>query len=234
MCSNFKLINSVIANNKSSMFGGGIVASSSYPVLTNVIVKDNIAEGTGGGFYLASSNPRLINVTIAENAANYNGGGIALTFSLAVFDSTNRCNIYSNHAARGSDIDFYNFDEGNSNIVLFADTFTVKDPTDYHVYRIDKFNILHGKITQSNKDLYVSPLGNNDNSGESLTQSLRTISHALSKIEADSANPRTVYLSEGIYNPSATGEHYPLNMVDYVSLKGKTSDSVILDADGKS
>jgi hypothetical protein len=232
--SNFKLVNSVIANNMSSYMGGGVHAGNSYPVFENVIVKENFATASGGGFYFASSTPKFKNVTIAENVALYNGGGISLTFSWAVFDSVNLCNIYLNHAGRGNDIDYFDFDEGNSGIILFADTFTVKNPTDYHLYRIDKFNILHGKIDQSNMDLYVNPSGNDANSGESSSQPLRTISHALSKIEAGSVNHHTIYITNGIYSPSSKGEHFPLKMVDYVSLKGEISDSVILDADGKS
>jgi hypothetical protein len=232
--SRFKLVNSLIADNTSSVFGGGIYLSASYPILSNVTIRDNFAEGSGGGCVFSSSVPQLKNVTISENTAHYNGGGISMQFSSAVFDSIKRCNIYLNHAGRGSDIDFFDFEEGNANIILFADTFTVKYPTDYHVYRIDKFNILHGKLDQSKKDLYVSPYGTNDNSGESPSEPLRTISHALSMIEADSMNPRTIHISDGEYSPSETGDHFPLNMVDYVSLKGENSDKVILNARGKS
>ena len=229
--SKFRLVNSVIANNNASTFGGGIHTLDSYPVLSNVVIKENTAEGSGGGCIFYSSVPQLRNVTVTENTAYYNGGGISLQFSSAIFDSVNRCNIYLNHAGRGSDIDFFNFDEDNAGIILFADTFTVKNPTDYHVYRIDKFDILHGKLGQSNRDLYVSPVGSNDNSGESLSEPLRTISHALSRIVPDSSNPRTIHISGGAYSPSKTGEHLPLNMVDFVSLTGDNTENVILDAE---
>ena len=229
-----RLINSVVANNKSNLFGGGIFVDGSNPLLSNVIIKDNIAEGSGGGCSFYSTVPYLTNVTITGNRAYYNGGGISLNFSSVVFDSVKRCNIYMNYAGRGSEIDFFNFDEGNADITVFADTFTVKNPTDYHAYRIDKFDILHGKLNQSSKDLFVSPIGNNDNSGETLSEPLRSISTALSKIKADSLNPRTIYLAEGKYSPSETGEHFPLNMANYISLKGEDSISVILDAEGVS
>jgi len=225
------IINSIITNNK-SLFGGGLLTLGSYPVLSNVIIKENIADGSGGGCSFYSSVPHLKRVTLTDNIAYYNGGGISLNFSSAIFDSVERCNIYMNYAGRGSELDFFDFDEGNADIIIFADTFTVKNPTDYHAYRIDRFDIFHGKLNQSSKDLFVSPVGNNNNSGESISEPLRSITIALSKIKADSINPQTIFLAEGKYSPSETGEHFPLNMADYISLKGQNSSGVILDADG--
>lgn len=228
--SKFRLVNTVIADNESSDFGGGVFVSDSSPVLSDVVVKDNHAGGSGGGCIFYSSGPRLENVTVRGNTACYNGGGIALHFSSAVFDSIRRCNIYMNHAGRGSDIEYFTLDEGNAGFTVFADTFTVKNPTDFHVYRIDRFSILNGKLNQSNADLYVSPAGTADNSGESPSEPLGAISHALSKIRADRMNPRTIHIFEGVYGPSQPGEFFPLNMVDYVSLKGENGGKVVLDA----
>lgn len=226
------IINSIITNNKSLVSGGGLSSLSSNPILSNVIIRGNISDGSGGGCSFYSSVPHLKRVTLTDNIAYYNGGGISLNFSSAIFDSAERCNIYMNYAGRGSEIDFFNFDEGNSDINVFADTFTVKNPTDYHAYRIDRFDILHGILSQSSRDLFVNPIGDNDNSGETFSEPLLSISFALSKIKADSINPRTIYLADGKYSPSETGEHFPLNMAYYISLKGEDSSSVILDAEG--
>lgn len=232
--SNFKLANSTITNNISDVMGGGIQLDNSYPIFDTVIIEENLAKGSGGGCSTSSSVPYFKNVTIAKNIAYYNGGGISLQFSSAIFDSVERCNIYYNHAGRGSDIDFFNFDEDNASLKLFADTFTVINPTDYHLYRIDKFDILNGKINQTSNNLYVSPSGSDNNTGTSIDQPLKSISLALSKILADSLNPRTIFLAEGIYTPSGYIECFPLNMVDYVSIEGDTAENVLLDAKGLS
>ena len=229
--SKLKLFNSVIKNNRAELYGGGLHALDSYPLIENVIIAGNIAEGSGGGCIFYSSKPHFKNVTVKKNVAYYVSGGVGLHFSDAVFDSVKRCNIYQNYAGRGCDVDYFNLDEGNSGITLYADTFTVINPTNYHVSRLNKFNILHGKVQQSNSDLYISLSGFDENSGESPGMPLRTISYALSKIYADSLNPRCIYIDAGVYNRSQ-GEYFPLNMVDYVSLKGVSADSVILDAEG--
>jgi len=229
--SKLKLVNSIITNNRAELYGGGLHASDSSPLIENVIIAGNIAEGSGGGCIFYSSKPHFKNVTVKKNAAYYNCGGIGIYFSDAIFDSVKRCNIYQNYAGRGCDVDYFNLDEGNSDITLYADTFTVINPTNYHVSRLNKFNILHGKIQQSNTDLYINLSGSDENSGESPDKPLRTISYALSKIYADSLNPHSIYISAGVYTRSQ-GEYFPLNVVDYASLKGVSADSVILDAEG--
>jgi len=203
--SKMKLLNSVITENRAELFGGGLHGSESFPLLSNVVITSNIAEGSAGGCIFYSSRPYLKSVTVKKNVAYYVCGGVGLHFSNAVFDSVERCNIYQNYAGRGCDIDYFNLDEGSSGITLYADTFTVINPTDYHAYRINKFDILHGKIQQSNADLYVSLSGSDDNSGESPDMPLRTISYALSKIYADSLNPHCIYIAAGVYTRSQGG-----------------------------
>jgi hypothetical protein len=65
-----------------------------------------------------------------------------------------------------------------------------------------------------------------------MNEPLKTISFALTKILADSMNPRTVYLDSGLYSPATTGENYPLSMRDYVSIKAEldTGGLAVLDA----
>ena len=78
-----------------------------------------------------------------------------------MFDAINRCNIYFNNAFQGNDL------YSNSLMVVVVDTFTVLYPTDYHAYPTENFsfNILNGKVEQVAADIYVSPDGDNTNSG---------------------------------------------------------------------
>ncbi|MCF7920063.1 MAG: T9SS type A sorting domain-containing protein [Candidatus Cloacimonetes bacterium] len=229
------LENVLIMNNSANLFGGGIYLSwDSSPTLENVIIADNIAEyGAGGGIFCSEeSNPSLLNVTIRNNSANYGGGGIFCEFdSVPVFSSENRCDIYLNNVNnRGSGSDIYSTEPIN----VIVDTFTVMNPTDFHAAPLENFifNILNGVQDQVNSDLYVSPEGDNGNNGLSAEEPLKTIQYACSVIQADSLNFHTIYLSEGIYSPSANGEFFPVNLPDNVSLTGENEENVILDGEG--
>jgi hypothetical protein len=170
----------------------------------------------------------LSNVTITGNSAS-KGGGINGSSSV-IFDSINRCNIYLNHANQGNDL------YGSSEVVV--DTFTVVSPTEFFASPIEyfSFDILNGftEIEQVEADLYVSPAGDNTNSGLTEEVPLKTIGHALSKILADSLHPHTIYLLEGIYSHSSNEELFPIYLMDNISLSGESQSEVILDAEGQS
>jgi len=219
-------------------FGGGIYCADSSPTLVNVTINGNTSFD-GGGIYCEHSNPSLVNVTVTGNTARTGyfgygtGGGIYCEDSSPRFDSENRSNIYLNYAESfGNDLCAYN----SFTVHVVLDTFTVMNPTDYHAFPMGNFSfdILHAKVEQVNSDLYVSPDGNDANSGQSPSKPLRTIFVALSKILADTLHAHTIYLAGGVYSPSTNGEHFPLDMVSYVSLSGESRDGVILDAEGQS
>jgi hypothetical protein len=186
----------------------------------------------GGGIYLANSSPKLINVTITENKAE-RGGGIHFGMgsrgyfcpsdngSKPVFDNNNRCNIYLNYAPDGSDLAGV-----DSSINVVVDTFTVLNPTDFHATPFNNysFDIMNSKIEHTNSDLYVSPFGNNNNSGLSLDEPQRTILSAFVKISADSLNPRTIYLADGVYLED-------IWFKDYVSVVGESKSGVIIGSE---
>ena len=231
-CSND--VNFVIENltiqNGSTDYGGGIYCESSSPTLTNVTITGNSASIRGGGIWVKNSNLCLSKVTITGNSASDYGGGIYFSWNSSVtFDSVNRCNIFLNNTG------FVGYDLYSGSIInVVVDTFTVMHPTDYYAYPSENFtfDILNFVVEQAEADLYVDPLGNNDNSGLSQDEPLQTITCALSLIYADSLNPHTIYLAEGTYSPSTTGENYPLYCISYVSLSGAAEETTILDAEG--
>ena len=231
--STISLTNVTITDN-SSKIGGGVCCYYSNPSFTNVMLADNSAENYGGGIYCESSNPSFTNVKIANNVALLGGGGIYLNNnSIPVFSSENRCNIYLNNTNnRGNGSDIYSFSSYNINVIV--DTFTVINPTEFHAAPRENFtfDILHGLQDQVNADLYVSPEGDNDNNGLTIDAPLQTIQYACSVILADSLNPHTIHLAEGIYSPSINGEFFPINIPDYVTLSGISERGVILDAEG--
>ena len=82
-------------------------------------------------------------------------------------------------------------------------------------------------------DVYVSPDGNDGNSGLSTDSALRTITTAIIRIAPTGLNPRTIFLSDGTYSPSTNGESYPLNWKSYLSLAGAAEELTILDAENQ-
>ncbi|MCK4359508.1 MAG: DUF1565 domain-containing protein, partial [Candidatus Cloacimonetes bacterium] len=164
-----------------------------------------------------------------ENIAGDKGGGISCSDnSTPNFNTENRCNIFLNYAGLGNDLYMSSF------INVIVDTFTVLQPDEHFAYPINNFtfDILNNKVEQVNQDLYVCPTGSNNNSGLSPEEPLLTISYALAKIIPDSTNPHTIYLADGTYSPSQTGEFFPINCKSYVSLMGENELSTILNCEG--
>jgi hypothetical protein len=256
------LMDVTLDGNIASDEGGGFYCAGSDPELLNVSITNNQTNGSGskgGGFYCANTNSELLNVTITNNHANgdgskgggiycstgsnlslefvditnnlaMNGGGVFCAQSDIVFHNTNRCNIFFNEAIYGSDL----YSETLMEVVV--DTFTVLYPNCYYANPFGNFTfaILHGKIEQVEADLYVSPEGDNTNSGLTSDDPLKTIRHANSIILADNLHPHTFYLLEGTYSPSSNGESFPVNVVDYISITGESESSVIIDCENLS
>ena len=207
--------------------GGGIFCINSQTTLKNCIIKDNLSE-FGAGICLYYTTINMNDLCIFNNHAISWAGGIGFNNAYANFDQIKRCNIYLNYAGDGSDLRAFN---NNNSMTAFIDTFTVAEPNDYYVAPIDKFvfDIQNSKIELLNYDLYVSPQGNNNNSGLNPSEPLQTISWAVTKIKSDSINNNTIYLSSGTYSPITTNEMFPLNCKDYVSIIGENRDNTILD-----
>ena len=209
--------------------GGGLLVWDSNPELIDVFISGNFAN-SGAGICCRESNPILENVTVSYNIAEYSGGGIyCVENSIPVFDNDNRCNIYLNNAFSGNDL----YTTEITNVIV--DTFTVMNPTGYHACPINNFtfDILHGMLPQVNADLYVSPEGDDSNTGLSWDDPLKTVTSSISRIQADSLNLHTIFLSAGTFGPGTTGEFLPIHCISYVSLQGMGIDETIIDADNE-
>ena len=224
------LFDSVKVFGNSAFYGGGVgCLPNAMPTLKNVFITSNTAE-YGGGMSCTNSNSGLLtNDFISGNTASRQGGGIFFDGQFSVFDSINRCNIYFNEAPEGRDL------YSATKIKVVADTFSVLHPTAYYAEPIDNFtfNILHGKIAQADADLYVSPAGNNANSGITAGKPLKTIQHANAIMRADSSHHYRIHLADGRYSPYTNNEPFPLKIINYIDLQGTDANNVILDAEGK-
>jgi PKD repeat protein len=201
----------------------------------NIFNNGNIFDdnSTGGGISIGqgTSTITLNNVNIFHNFAK-KGGGIYIHGGSGeiIFSETEKCNIYENYATSGG-TDIWNEDQSDQIVVL--DTFTVATPTDYYAHPIGNitFDIENNSVDPIVGDIYVDPTGSNDNSGNSPGSPYKTISYAMLSAFANSSNPGTIHLADGIYSPSTNGEYFPLGGKDYVSISGTSQIGTILNGD---
>ena len=217
--------------------GGAIIALYTTVDIFNCIITDNHAQGYGGGIYYNHSTGYLSNTTIKNNHAYGRGGGLLLLNSSINFDPVNKCNIYLNFAARGTDI--YKLGDECGPLHVVVDTFTVINPDYYYLYsdfgfgipeEDISFDINTEKAQSVTEDLFVAVNGNNQNSGLTPNEPLRDISYALLKMISDSITPDTIHVANGVYTLSS-GEKFPLSLKRDVSITGQNRDSTILDAE---
>ena len=219
-----EIINVSLSYNEANFDGGGVYTTQySHPTLTNCIISNNIAGNRGGGIRPGST-VYLESVTIKENYAE-SGGGIYLYNNSSInFNEVNRCNIYSNYAIFGNDL------YASTACTIVVDTFTVMEPTQYHAWleTFFTFDILNCFLEQTTSDLYVSPLGDDNNSGLSWTSPLKTIRRAFTKIISSSINNGTIHLGPGTYCPSTENEYFPLPaMITCLTLEGSGPETII-------
>jgi hypothetical protein len=218
--------------------GGGIFMDDSKVNVRSCIIVNNFGWN-GGGICAWSSMLSLYNNDIYNNWAVSHGGGIRTGATDVYFDSIQLNNVYLNYSAAGSDIAI----SYNDNVTkIWLDSGTVEDPDRYYIGKFSDWaihmdrppiSVLHGKIGQVNADLYVDPSGDDENSGLSANEPLKTISFALLKIASDSISPKTVHVADGVYSNSLTGEHTPLQLKNYVNLIGHSRETSIIDCENK-
>jgi len=127
-------------------------------------------------------------------------------------------------------------------LLLTSTTFIDENPLEgIHYYSVSSFysdgseylipyevRVIYGN------SLYVSPNGSDSSSGASFGEPLLTINYAISVLTPDSLNHKTIFLSEGVFSPSTTGEVFPLEWKNYISLKGISEETTILDGENQS
>jgi hypothetical protein len=224
-----------------SNHGGGIYSKEVSLILRkNVIQYNNAANG--GGLYLKQD----VYVLLTCNVIRYNnalkGGGIYVAGCNDISYNTENLNsIYLNYAGLANDL-FLSYYSPFQEIIL--DTFTVAEPEEgyYYIYPASggagipqpglfSIELQHGKIEQANQDLFVSPDGDNNNSGISADEPLQTIAYALAKIHSDSTMQKTIHIANGTYSVSQNNQIFPLHLKSYIDLVGESRENTILDAE---
>ena len=208
--------------------GGGIKISDSHISIISNNIRFNRAD-SGGGCHFKESTIFLSKNNICKNHSIYLGGGIRISINANItFDEENFNNIYLNTSSRGNDI----FLQTTTNIIL--DKFTIAEPDIEFIGRYEAtytFSCQQAAIEQVPYDLYVNTNGNDENSGLTPDDPLKTIAFANLLIKADSLNPRTIHVSDGVYSTSLTDECLPINLKSYVSIIGESEENTIIDGD---
>jgi hypothetical protein len=237
--SNPTINNNIITDNTlslgSEVRGGGIYCNWSNPVIDDNIISNNSALGVsafGGGIYCRHSDPIITKNQLTGNSAVAKGGGIYLENSNPVIGgSMGNGNLFQgNIALTGADL----YSEGAQNTVNAQyNTFNIYPLSTYYVRPIEDFDLSNGTGLNQPiiQDVYVSPLGSNQNDGLTPQTPFLNVQFALSRLLPSPLNMLNIHLAPGTYSPSSTNEMYPLSMLSYVSLQGSGSDSSILDAE---
>lgn len=218
--------------------GGGIYLKLySQAIVNNCIIRNCIAQSGGGISVSSNSNLLLSNVKIFDNQALTLGGGIAFDESDAlIFDPVSLCSVYNNSATRGMDISFtFHYETQNSyNIHLLRGSSVLSEPDGYFIGARNcnvTLDIQEGFISQIDSDLYVSPNGDDANTGLSVESPFKSIVYAMQKIASNPENPRTIHLAEGIYSNSDNNQLFPAGVKSHVRVIGAGMDDTVIDCE---
>ncbi len=216
-----------------SLGGGIMIEYGANTLIANCLIKENFANGGGGVSVFYSQNIYFKGNTIISNRGIFYGGGISVAGNELnlEFNNVYLNNIYLNYAPTGSEINIP-FLQNPVEIVL--DTFIVANPDYFHITCPDTlytFSCLNSAIEEIDQDLYVSPDGDDNNSGLTPQEPLQTLAWAQTIIKRNDSNPHTIHLAEGTYSPSLNNQILPLNVKHGVLFKGVSQELTILDAE---
>jgi len=210
--------------------------------LINCIIEHNRAV-TGGGIFIEGGQVYLEGNTFRYNNAEMYGGGLIsgnLTTDLA-FAEDNRNNFYYNNAITGDDI-FNSLENNGLPTDIVVDTFTVMEPYNHEFYQGEgnydnqnyetRFDMLHPMRERVYTDMYISPDGDDENSGITPDEPMQTLNRVLHFITGSEDNPLTIHLANGIYSTELNDQHFPINLRSYVSIIGESVENTIIELNG--
>lgn len=222
-CDQFVVDNNIIQYNSSSS-GGGLYIFHSSGILSANVIRYNITtdRGFAGG------------LTIAKNSSMYPGD------PTVVIDPIRRNDVYFNTGQVATDIMFFDYESYH----VPLNRFTVAQPNDYFIrlklrsFLIESqsfdmtYDIREAMIEEVNADVYVSTNGDDNNSGLSPDQALKTLFQAVLRVKGDSLHQRTIFVEPGVYSYEEGVSLLPLKLKSYVNIVGMNG-SFTIDAANK-
>jgi len=230
--------------NRPERSGGAILIFKAYPtIMYNRFMNNGFSHDTGG------NNPTNIEVANGGAIGHYSSEDVEFDedrnnsrrnrhSSRDIPEELNIQNNYFENNSSGDGKNFYSRGyEGSIDVSysIFDDIdcasnsvnkFVLKSRNDYAEYIQ---NEISGNCIEGNS-FYVSVDGNNNNPGTE-SDPLKTIGHALSLVRDDSTITTSIYVGEGVFSPSTTGEKFPIVLPDNVHLVGVSRETSILDAE---
>jgi predicted outer membrane repeat protein len=229
LCS-FNLTNVIVSDNSTDWSGGGMVSVEGRGTEFNdCLFVGNSAELDCGGIAILLDFAVTFNGTIIkDNISGGRGCGIYITSSPVSFSSENLSSIFNNSGSSAKDI---LLEDCNFPVEVNLDTFSVNIPTELYASPIDSliFDIQTSMFELADADLFVSPEGNNLNSGLTADDPLKTITCALEKI---TGSGHTIYLAEGEYSGDDPDENFPLSLSRDLSICGDPDNPTIINGNG--
>ena len=217
--------------------GGGILVDDQSTLnITNCMIKKNYASSGGGIFISDYSIINISGTSIFKNYVFSIGGGIVVSDnSQMIFDADNRCNIYDNFGSSGLDIYLACCEYLN----VIVDTFSILNPTRYFANFTEStiypntytFDILNYSLEQINHALYVSMFGDDNNSGLSPDDPMKTINLAIRKVISDSLEPKTIYIESGFYAEGLNNLYFAIGGKSFINIIGENMETTIIDGE---
>ena len=179
--------------------GGIYVRDNSSINILNCKIT-NCIGWSAGGIYFRGNDFYMSNTQVFSNYGYNTVGGVYISGSYAdsvVFDNINFNSVYNNTSWSTMDMLLASLNEPVQ-VSLHTFSIILTEPDGFFVRCYDNNNITFS--TQNayfniiNQDVYVSPNGNDLNSGLSPLEPLKTIVYAVKLIASDSLNPKTIHL----------------------------------------
>jgi hypothetical protein len=193
--------------------GGGIAVMNGLARIWRNFITDNAAQsGTGGGIYLSASGRAVIGGSADTGNDLY--GNRAGNFGKALGSAPRSDKIEARH----------NFFGGKPEVVL------VDNPS---IFDVSAFRYVTITIPANSRQFYLSPKGDDANSGITTDSPWRTLTAAARKFFTEPGDSVRLHLQNGIYSANATGERFPWRVPNRVTLIGQHADSLVLDGGNK-
>nr|NQU89138.1 hypothetical protein [Bacteroidota bacterium] len=217
-------------------YGCGIMLFQSSLQIRNNVIQNNEAYA-GGGLCSLDGVAKLYGNIIKHNHSYFSGGGIYYSNGVypVFFDNEELNSVFCNYGHMGCDISVKSTEQIQ---IFYFDTLMVSNPDMTFVLSTDNYyqpvndlivHALNSKIEPIPADLYVSPKGNNSNSGITESDPLKSISYAILKVMPDSLIQRTIHILPGVYSPSSSDEKLPVCGRSNISLSGYDRNNTLID-----
>jgi hypothetical protein len=223
--------------------GGGVyIYQESNVLIANCDIKNNHTT-QGSGIYVHQGQLHLGGVNIHDNYSTASVGGLYVYSHSSsptgiTFDPVNRCSIYNNFGGTGSDIIVVDV---QASLDIYLDMASVVEPSNFYIQRVNNFTYTEGYYDtvhtlrafreEVNHDLYVSPSGNDNNSGLSPAEAMKSITLAVHRIASDSLDVKTVHVLPGTYCEGDDDQIFPIPAKSYVHVIGESASACTLYTD---